>query len=128
MIAGLATLAQWPEARPLIAESVERDDAVTMADVEEALNANLAQLWTVRDDGLVLAAVTQLLALKGGRQAYVWQMGGDFERGGEVLIAAFLDWARAGGCVSAELNGRQGWPRKLPDWQMVSVTLRKVLQ
>lgn len=105
-----------------------RDDAVTLCEVEETLFANLAQLWTVRDDGLVLAAVTQLLALKDGRQAYVWQMGGDFERGGEVLVAAFLEWAREAGCVSAEMNGRLGWRRKLPDWQMVSVTLRKELR
>lgn len=128
MIAGLAGLAEWPEVRGLIAQSVERDDAVTLADVDEALFANLAQLWTVREDGLVLAAVTQLLALKGGRQAYVWQMGGDFERGGEAIVPAFLDWARGEGCVSAEMNGRLGWRKKLPDWQVVSVTLRKVLQ
>ena len=128
MIAGLAAISEWPEARMLIAQSVERDDAVTLAEVEEALAANLAQLWTVRDGGLVLAAVTQLLALKSGRQAYVWQMGGDFERGGEALVATFLAWARSEDCVTAEMNGRLGWRKKLPDWQVVTVTLRKELR
>ncbi|MES2905178.1 MAG: hypothetical protein V4696_13410 [Pseudomonadota bacterium] len=128
MIAGIAPLSDWPEARGLIAESVDRDDALTLGEVEEALGADLAQLWTVRDGGVVLAAVTQLLALKGGRQAYVWQMGGDFERGSDALVPAFLEWAAREGCVSAEMNGRLGWRKKLPDWRMVSVTLRKELR
>ncbi len=118
----------WLQAKPLIEQSVALSDDVAMDEVEAGLRHGNAQLWVVDDGAVILAAVTQLLALKAGRQAFAWQMGGDFERGGEPLIAAFLDWARAQDCQSAELNGRLGWRRKLPDWKAVSVTLRKDLK
>ncbi len=125
---GIAPFSDWPQARHLIEASVAQTDDVTIEEVEEALQAGNAQLWVVDEGGVILAAVTQLLDLKAGRQAYVWQTGGDFERAGVPLVEAFLEWARAQQCYSAELNGRLGWQRKLSDWKAVSVTLRKDLK
>lgn len=128
IVADALSSPQWMQARPLIERSVNRSDDVTIGDVEAALEAGNAQLWIVDQGMVILAAVTQLLNVKAGRQAFAWQMGGDFARAGEPLVAAFMEWARRQDCASVELNGRIGWRRKLPDWKAVSVTLRKDLK
>lgn len=123
-----AEFAHWNEAKALIAESVQRTDDVTLDEVLTSIGTGQSQLWAVIDgEELVLAAVTQIVPVNGGKQAFCWQMGGDFGRGGEAVLAVFLEWARNEGCRSAEISGRLGWMRKLKDWKPVAVTLRKEL-
>lgn len=128
MIAGIVRDGFTPPLRSLIAQSVAETGDTTMQEVEDAVAGPQAQLWGVFEDGSpILAAVTQLHVTDGVKDAFCWQMGGDFERGGPVLVPLFLEWARNEGCAFAEINGRVGWMRKLPDWKPVSVVLRKAL-
>ena len=128
MIAGIVRDGFTPPLRGLIAQSVARTGDTTMAEVEGAVVGAVAQLWAVFEAGApILAAVTQLHVTGGVKDAFCWQMGGDFDRGGPVLVPLFLEWARNEGCAFAEINGRVGWMRKLRDWEAVSVVLRKAL-
>lgn len=123
-----ADFRHWNAACKLIAESVNKARDETLAEVMGSVVSGLSQLWAaIEDDELVLAAVTQLVPVRDGKQAFCWHMGGDFGRGGEAMVAVFLEWARAEGCVSAEITGRPGWQRKLKDWKPVATTLRKEL-
>lgn len=128
MIAGIVRDGFTPPLQGLIAQSVAQTGDTTLDEVERAVGASAAQLWAVFEDGEpILAAVTQLHVTDGVKDAFCWQMGGDFDRAGPVLVPLFLEWARNEGCAFAEINGRAGWMRKLRDWETVSVVLRKAL-
>lgn len=113
----------------MLGRSVDRTDDTTLPEVLQSLAEGGSQLWATLDGAgrPTLIAVTQLLALKAGKQAFVWQMAGNFDRGGAELIGVFETWARAEGCLTAEVSGRLGWMRKLRDYKPVAVTLRKEL-
>lgn len=119
---------QWQALRAFLSASVAQSDDTAMEEVERALRGPEAQLWAVFDRGRpILAAVTQLHVVGDRKEAFCWQMGGDFTRAGDALIAVFLPWAKNEGCAVAEISGRLGWMRKLRDWKAVSVTMRKEL-
>lgn len=127
IIADLAASPHREAIERLLQQSVDRTDDTDLPSVLRAILTGRAQLWAVIDDGPQLVAVTELLALKGGKQAFCWQMAGDFDRFGAVMVEAFEAWARGEGCNSVEVNGRMGWIRKLRDYRAVACTLRKEL-
>jgi hypothetical protein len=119
---------EWETMRALLSASVADSGDTTIEEVERDLGAAEAQLWGVFDKGEpILVAVTRLHLIDGLKEAFCWQMGGDFARGGGVLVPMFLEWAKNEGCAQAEINGRVGWMRVLRDWKPVSVVLRKEL-
>lgn len=132
MIAGIVreplASPHWQALRAFLSASVAESDDTTIEEVERAVAASQAQIWAVFDEGQpILAAATQLHVTEGVKEAHCWQMGGDFARGGGVLVPIFLEWARNEGCARAEINGRVGWLRVLKDWKAVSVVMRKEL-
>lgn len=112
----------WAKARALLEQSVSKSGDCTIEEVEAALaDIAKAQLWVAGDVELV--AVTQLYP----GECFVWHMAGDFACWGQEMTDAAIKWARAEGCTKMELNARPGWQRRLRDWDVVTVTLRKVL-
>ena len=119
---------EWKALRGFLKRSCREGGDTTIEEVEAALRGTEAQLWAVFDgEKAILAAVTQLHITNGVKEAFCWQMGGDFKRAKAVLLPLFIDWARAEGCAAVEINGRIGWMRELRDWKAVSVVLRKEL-
>lgn len=119
----------WPAIKGMLGRAAAKTDDTTLEQVVASFEAGQSQLWAVLDGNgrPLVVAVTQLLTVKGGKQAFVWLLSGDFMQGGARLIEVFEEWARAEGCATAEINGRLGWMRKLRDYKPVAVTLRKEL-
>ena len=118
----------WPRVAHLIRRALERGGMGRFADVErDVLGAN-AYLWVAIEQGAVLAAaVTQVTQENELRLCTVVACGGcDFARWGG-LIAGLEDYARAENCARMEIAGRPGWRRRLPDYRLAKVVIRKEL-
>ena len=118
----------WPHVAHLIRRAMERGGMGRFADVErDVLGAN-AYLWVAIDEGAVLAAaVTQVTQERDHRLCTIVACGGrDFTRWGG-LIAGLEDYARAENCKRIEIAGRPGWRRRLPDYRLAKVIIRKEL-
>jgi hypothetical protein len=97
-------------------------------DVErDVLSAN-AYLWLAIESGAVLAAaVTQVTQHHDQRLCTIVACGGhDWTRWGG-LIAGLEDYARAENCARIEIAGRPGWLKRLPDYRLVKIVIRKEL-
>lgn len=110
----------WPQAKALLASSVERGDDTSIDEVEKALEDYCkAQLWT--GGAAELVGVTQLYP----GQCFIWQLAGDFAKWGAPMLEAVERWARAEGCKEIEFTGRRGWLGKL-DWRVRKLNGRSV--
>jgi len=122
--------ALWSEIRPLLLPAFERSrgtyDAKTA--LLQLLN-NMAQAWTVTQDGrIVAAAMTALHGLPQGKAGHVIALGGSgMTDWMSALHTAFEDFARAEGCTRLTLQGRSGWGRYLLGlgWSSVEVVMMK---
>ena len=118
----------WPHVAHLVRRAMERGGMGRFADVErDVLGAN-AYLWVALEQGAVLAAaVTQVTQENDRRLCTIVACGGrDFARWGG-LIAGLEDYARAENCKRIEIAGRPGWRRRLPDYRLAKVVIRKEL-
>lgn len=78
----------------------------TLADLEWALESDLAALWV----GERCALVTTLQEDETGRSLHVWLGTGDLSEM-TSLEPGIAAWARSKGCNFATIRGRQGWAR-----------------
>ncbi len=118
----------WPHVAHLIRRAMERGGMGRFADVErDVLSAN-AYLWLAIESGAVLAAaVTQVTQAKDHRLCTIVACGGcDWARWG-TLIEGLEAYARAENCRRIEIAGRPGWLRRLPDYRLARIVIRKEL-
>lgn len=120
--------ANWHFAEPWVRSAVE--EAALIETVDSYLArclAQTAQLWLIRDDCVIGAAITEVYDSPKGLTCAV-----------PVVAAVGLDeiapafdqieaWAKAEGCVRLEGCGRPGWPRALKSrgWRLLSVVVEK---
>jgi hypothetical protein len=118
----------WPHVSHLIRRAMERGGMGRFADVErDVLHAN-AYLWLAVESGSVLAAaVTQVTQEKDHRLCTIVACGGhDWTRWG-ALIEGLETYARAENCRRMEIVGRPGWLKRLPDYRLAKIVIRKEL-
>jgi hypothetical protein len=118
----------WPHVAHLIRRAMERGGLGRFEDVErDVLSAN-AFLWLAIESGSVLAAaVTQVTQQNDHRLCVIVACGGhDWKKFGG-LIAGLEAYARAEGCRRMEIAGRPGWLRRLPDYRLAKIVIRKEL-
>lgn len=118
----------WPHISHLIERAMERGRMGRFEDVErDVLSAN-AYLWLAIESGSVLAAaVTQVTQQKDHRLCTIVACGGqDWERWG-ALIEGLENYARAESCRRMEIAGRPGWLKRLPDYRLAKIVIRKDL-
>jgi len=118
----------WPHVAHLIRRAMARGRMGRFADVEADVRGANAYLWLAVEDGAVLAAaVTKVTQEDGGRLCTIVACGGrDWKKFGR-LIAGLEAYARAEGCAAIEICGRPGWRRRLPDYRLAKVVIRKRL-
>jgi hypothetical protein len=118
----------WPHVSHLIRRAMARGGMGRFADVERDVLAANAYLWLAIEAGAVLAAaVTQVAQADDQRLCTIVACGGhDWIRWGG-LIAGLEDYARAEHCARIEIAGRPGWLRRLPDYRLAKVIIRKEL-
>ncbi len=118
----------WPRVAHLIRRAMARGRMGRFADVEaDVLGAN-AYLWLAIEGGCVLAAaVTKVTAESGERLCTIVACAGErWDKFGR-LIAGLEDYARAENCAAIEICGRPGWRRRLPDYRLAKIVIRKTL-
>lgn len=118
----------WPRISHFIERAMERGGMGRFEDVErDVLSAN-AYLWLAVESGSVLAAaVTQVTQQKDHRLCTIVACGGHgWERWG-ALIAGLENYARAESCRRMEIAGRPGWLKRLPDYRLAKIVIRKEL-
>lgn len=98
------------------------------ADVEADVRGGNAYLWLAVDsDSVIAAAVTKVTQDDGGRLCTIVACAGhDWKKFGP-LIAGLEAYARAEGCGRIEICGRPGWRRRLPDYRLAKIVIRKRL-
>jgi len=118
----------WPHVAHLIRRAMARGGMGRFADVERDVLAANAYLWLAIEAGAVLAAaVTQVTQGSDHRLCTIVACGGrDFARWGN-LIEGLENYARAENCARIEIAGRPGWRRRLPDYRLAKIVLRKEL-
>jgi hypothetical protein len=95
----------------------------------EELAAQRYALWVVGRKGeerFAAAMVTRLYVLENGSKVcHIVAVGGDGMRDWLKYIARIADYARAEGCDTLRLEGREGWSRLLPSFVRVGVILEQ---
>ncbi len=116
----------WPHVRQFIVAALERCPNTTEHDIARALSMD-ALLW-VRTDGDEIhgAGVTRLFNGPLGLTCDVMAYGGACDDW-RSAFAPIEDYARAEGCAAIRIEGREGWKRVFPDYEIASITLTKRL-
>jgi hypothetical protein len=118
----------WPHVSHLIRRAMDRGGMGRFEDVQrDVLTAN-AYLWLAVESGSVLAAaVTQVTQQADHRLCTIVACGGlGWTRWGG-LIEGLESYARAENCQRIEIAGRPGWRKRLPDYRLVKIVIRKEL-
>lgn len=121
---GVPTL--WPHVAHLIRRAMARGRMGRFADVEADVLGSNAWLWLAIENSVVLAAaVTKVTQEDGERLCTIVACAGhDWTKFGR-LIGGLEDYARAEGCSAVEFCGRPGWMRRLPDYRVTKIVMRK---
>lgn len=100
----------------------------SFVDVEADILGGNAYLWVATDVNAILAAaVTKVTQEDDARLCTIVACGGrDMERWGS-LIEGIEKYARAEGCGAIEICGRPGWARRLREYRMRKIVIRKEL-
>lgn len=92
------------------------------------LLANVAQLWLVCDGTDVQGAgITQIHTEDGRKFCHIVAFAANPGTDWKSLLPELETFAKAEGCSSMEINGREGWKRALPDWSVRRVLYSKEL-
>lgn len=118
----------WPHVSHLIRRAMARGRMGRFADIEaDVLGAN-AYLWLATERSAVIAAaVTKVTADDGERLCTIVACAGDEWKKFGGLLAGLEAYARAENCAAIEICGRPGWRRRLPDYRLTKIVIRKRL-
>ena len=109
------------QAMTALAPAFERSHVLESGEWVARCAADMAQLWQHGD----LWAITEVQSTKDGRALHVVACAGQWDAG--ELLAEIEAWGRRVGCNEVFLTGRRGWARKLPDYRIETITMRKGL-
>jgi hypothetical protein len=118
----------WPHISHMIARAMDRGGMGRFEDVERDVLGNNSYLWLAMEGNSLLAsAVTKVTTEKLYRLCTIVACcGHDWERWG-MLIEGLERYARAEGCERIEICGRPGWLKRLPDYRLAKIVIRKEL-
>ena len=106
----------------LIEDVLKREGSFCLSDIEECLRTRQAQAWS--DEGSI--AITYVSDFPLQRILNLWLIAGDFQTIMKNQSKVF-QWAKDRGCNQAQLEGRKGWSKMLPDWSVTGVIMRRGL-
>jgi hypothetical protein len=109
-----------PEAAAALAPAFDRYGVQSASEWVQRCRDDLAQLWRVGS----VWAVTEVCKQKEGPGVHIVAMAGDFTH---EIMHEIETWAKAIGCKKAYFSGRKGWMRRLPDYELASITCVKEL-
>lgn len=119
----------WPVIAPIIERCQKTQFEWTSETVRERLKGADAQFWGVMEGNRVIGGfVTQIEIGAGGTIGRVWIVSGDLKDVGMAVYRNAIEpWFIERGCDLITLDGRKGWQKLLPDYDLHSVKLCKKL-
>lgn len=119
----------WPSVEQLLLRSYRRCDQNIPLSLRNDLRTGQRQLWVITsgDVTIVAAGVTSILALRSGKALKIEHLGGGSMRLWLHTLKQLEDYARDCGCKKLMWEGRQGWKRLFPDFQVSAVVMTKRL-
>ena len=116
----------WPHIRDRLQRATERTQASDWADDVDRIMSGDALVWIARDgDQIAAVATTEIVQFNGNKYCYITGCGGEKQENWLHLIAGLEQFAKAEGCKSTRILGRQGWRAVLKDYAPRLVLLEK---
>lgn len=117
----------WPEVSPILSRAVEwTEGRYSLRSVLASLISGDMQLWVIRREKVVGAAVTQVAVYDTGvKSVVVMFVAGDGLKDWKHLWSAVEEWASRMGCRYAETICRKGWERLVPGWEKRGIEMVK---
>lgn len=118
----------WDDFAPWLAKALERggDGTFSLADIYDAIYRREMQLWGVWRNGWRAATVTQIIKTPQQTVLLILLVGGEDMADWLPLLDDLCRYGKENGADMAEICGRHGWRKWLPDWESQTV-LRRAL-
>ena len=107
----------------LIEPALAREASFSTDDIQERLHWRQAQAWA--SEGSV--AITEVFNHPLQKVLNLWLIGGDLKT---ILKHedGVMNWAKTMGCKSAQMSGRVGWEKVVPEhWNKHSIIMKRSL-
>lgn len=120
----------WPRVAAMIDAGAAKCDELVPEDILDRVANGKTLLWIAieQTNGIIIAAMTtELVKQRSGLVCWMCQCGGDRLHDWSRFHTKIEEYARAEGCVSVVLEGREAWKRVLEGYTVRSVRLEKVL-
>src|SRR5579859_3701051 len=119
--------ALWPRFEPLVRLGLKYGvGRFTAEDVKASIADGRRQLWATVPDGDCIL-VTQIDQYPQAKVGHIFLCAGRLPKAWREILFHVTEWLKAEGCRAVELNGRRGWARKLRDFHVPMILLRKEL-
>lgn len=118
----------WPLVSHWIENAVGKCGDWTEETIRAELDRGECLLWILWDGQARAACVTKLVIVpKRGKICTIVACGGDQVIPWSVAFTPIEKYAKYSGCVSMRIEGRPGWKRVFPDYELDWVCLNKDL-
>jgi hypothetical protein len=117
----------WPHVEPLLRPAIESQRLGSFEDIEESILCGCGLVWIAWDEKIKAAASTTLQRINGELICVLTACGGEDMKSWLPLIAKIEEYAKAEGCQSLRIYGREGWLRALDGYRKMAVVIEKEL-
>ena len=111
----------------MLQKAIDFDNRVTIWDVIEQVYLNNFQMLLVVDEKIEAVCITSIVQHPTMKVMVVNYLSGENMADWKHLLPIFDQWAREIGCEEIEIQGRKGWLKTLPDFNLKSVIMVKKL-
>ena len=117
----------WPHVEPLLRPAIEKTGLSNFEDIEESILIGCSLVWIAWDDKIAAAASTTLQRIGSDLVCVLTACGGKDMDSWLPLLGKIEEYAKAEGCKSLRIFGREGWQRVLDGYERSAVVLEKAL-
>ncbi len=117
----------WPSVKSMIDAAYAAGDEI-LPDLSEEFRSGAMLLWLAWDgEKIPAAATTRLIKARSGLVCKIIACGGEGLQRWKSLHQSIENYAKAEGCSSLLIIGREGWSAVFPEYQNVGAVMRKQL-
>lgn len=119
----------WPKVKESIRAAFQKTDVGDFASCEGDVLSGNALLWVLWNEPEIEAAwVTKIIQSERSVVCEVQACAGRNVLRNKHLTSRIEDYARANGCDSARIVGREGWQKVFPEYSRIAVILERKLK
>lgn len=118
----------WDDLSPWLGAALERggDGSFSLADIYDAISRREMQLWGAWREGWRAAGVTQIIKTPRQTVLLILLVGGEELAEWLPILDDLCRYGKEKGATMAEIVGRDGWRRLLPDWRSQTILRREL--